>query len=101
MMPGDGAVWPAIVRLFQRTIMSSVMRMMPDTSNTQTRGPLKSLAQALSEPGPLALRLVTLITVPLRPAAVSMPNPAAPGITGSACALVAPSVRTAAPRRNL
>ncbi len=59
-MPGEGAVWPAMVRLPLRTIMSVVMRMVPDTSNTQTRGPDASETQALSEPAPLALRLVTL-----------------------------------------
>ena len=29
MMPGEGAVWPAMVMLFQRIIRSAVMRMMP------------------------------------------------------------------------
>ena len=67
MMPGDGAVWPAIVSLPLRIIRSEVRRMVPDTSNTQTRGPVPS-TQALSEPAPLALRFVTLYTVPPRPA---------------------------------
>ena len=46
--------------------------MTPDTSNTQVRAVVPS-TQAFSEPAPLALRLVTLYTVPPRPAAVSMP----------------------------
>ena len=37
MMPGDGAVWPAMVSLLLRIIRSAVRRMVPDTSNTQTR----------------------------------------------------------------
>ena len=72
------------------------MRMVPDTSKMQTRGPSVSDTQALSEPEPLALRLVTRITLPPRPAVVSIPNPAAPGMTGRAFAVVAPSVKTAA-----
>ncbi len=60
MMPGDGAVWPAMVRLLLRIIMSDVRRMVPDTSNTQTRGRCVPSTQALSEPAPLALRFVTL-----------------------------------------
>jgi hypothetical protein len=72
MMPGDGAVCPAIVRRSLRIMRSAVRRMVPDTSNTQTRGPVASM-QALREPAPLAFTLVTRWTVPPRPAVVSMP----------------------------
>ena len=71
--------------------------MMPDTSNTQVRAVVPS-TQAFRDPEPLAARLVTLYTVPPRPAGVSMPKPAAPGMTGTACAVVAPSA--ARPRAN-
>jgi hypothetical protein len=72
-----------------RIMRSEVIRITPDTSKTQVRGTSASM-HALSEPDPLALILVTLKTVPPRPAFVSMPNPAAPGITGSACTVAAP-----------
>src|SRR5690606_2117189 len=76
-----------IVRFF-------VSRIVPDTSNTHTRGP-EAATQAPSEPAPDSLRLVTLCTVPPRPAGVSMPKPAAPGITGRACALAPHSAAAA------
>ena len=58
MIPGDGAVWPAMVRKPLRTISSVVSLMTPETSNTQVRGPEASM-QAFSEPVPLALIFVT------------------------------------------
>src|SRR5690554_5616158 len=57
----------------------------PDTSNTHTRGPEAS-TQARREPLPESFRLVTLYISPPRPAGVDIPKPAAPGITGTACA---------------
>ena len=59
MMPGEGAVWPAIVILLFRMVRSEVKRMTPDTSNTQVRAVVPS-THAFREPAPLALRLVTL-----------------------------------------
>ena len=58
MMPGEGAVWPAMRIWPLRMMRSEVSRIAPDTSNTQVRGTVASM-QALSEPAPLALRLVT------------------------------------------
>ena len=59
MMPGEGAVWPAMRSCELRMMRSEVNLITPDTSNTQVRGPLASM-QALSEPEPLAFTLVTL-----------------------------------------
>ena len=83
MMPGDGAVWPAIVRLALRMVTSSVSLIAPEISKMQVRGPVASM-QAFNDPAPSALRLVTRYTAPPRPAGVLMPYPAAPGITGTA-----------------
>ncbi len=58
MMPGEGAVWPAMRSWPLRMVRSEVMWIAPDTSNTQVRGTVASM-QALSEPAPSALRLVT------------------------------------------
>ena len=49
-MPGEGAVWPAMRIWPLRMMRSEVMRIAPDTSNTQVRGTVASM-QALSEPG--------------------------------------------------
>src|SRR5688572_24563172 len=76
-----------MVRLPLRIVMSAVSTIAPDTSNMQVRGPVASM-QAFSEPVPLALRLVTRWTAPPRPAGVLIPKPAAPGITGTACAVL-------------
>ena len=58
MMPGEGAVWPAMRIWLLRITSSEVSRIVPDTSKTQVRGTVAS-TQALSDPDPLALRLVT------------------------------------------
>ena len=79
VMPGDGAVWPAMVR--KGSVMSSVvspMSITPATSNTTIRGPRVSIA-ARKEPGPAGLRLVTRTIAPPRPPAVCAAQPAAPG----------------------
>src|SRR6187402_352543 len=49
MMPGEGAVWPAIVMKLLRKVRSDVRRMTPDTSNTQVRGVVPS-TQAFNDP---------------------------------------------------
>ena len=38
MMPGEGAVWPAMRSWPLRMLRSEVSRIAPDTSNTQVRG---------------------------------------------------------------
>ena len=56
-MPGDGAVWPAIVRNGSLISMSSRPRSItPATSNTTMRGPWVSIASR-SEPGPRGIEV--------------------------------------------
>ncbi len=95
MIPGDGAVCPAIVMFGFLMLRSPPIRIVPDTSNTHTRGPL-ALTQARSDPSPLSFRFVTLYTLPPRPAGVSIPKPEAFGRTGTAFASM--GTRDAAPR---
>src|SRR5689334_13259334 len=84
VMPGEGAVCPAIVRKGSAITSGFMFRSMtPATSNTTIRGPLVSIA-ARNEPGPSGLRLVTRRILPPRPAGVSIPKPCAPGKTGGA-----------------
>src|SRR5690606_20497775 len=73
--------------------------MTPDTSKTQIRGP-DAFTHACSEPLPLALRLVTRMILPPRPAGVSIPNPTASGMTGSAEAAPAEQLRMAKAHRR-
>lgn len=61
VIPGDGAVSPAIVRFGCRMRMMRLFKSMtPATLKTTTRGPVALIA-ALSEPGPEAPRCVTVI----------------------------------------
>jgi hypothetical protein len=75
-----------VIRLFNFIV--------PDTSKITTLGPEASQA-ARRLPGPLSFRLVTLITLPPRPAGVSEPNPSAPGKTGMPAAKAAEERYTA------
>ena len=56
--------------------------MIPETSKMTTRGPL-AVSAPRSDPGPSSSKFVTRSTRPPRPAIVVVPNPAAPGKTGS------------------
>ena len=55
--------------------------MIPDTLNTIIRAPPWSHASR-NEPGPLSLRLVTVMTRPPRPPKLYIPPPSAPGKAG-------------------
>ena len=56
MMPGDGAVWPAMVSLPLRMVTSLVSVITPEISKMQVRGPVASM-QAFNEPAPLGLEI--------------------------------------------
>ena len=89
VIPGDGAVCPAMVMYGLEIFTSLVVCIVPETSKTHTLGP-DAPVHATNDPDPDTLRLVTLYTVvcgelrlrPL-PATVSIPNPKAPGIIGN------------------
>ncbi len=78
-MPGDGAVWPAMVRngSLRRSVVLS-RSMTPPTSNTTIRGPDVSSASR-REPGPEDSRFVTGTMRPPRPPGVAAAQPTAPG----------------------
>lgn len=59
MMPGDGAVWPAIVMFGFLIVRSFVSLIVPETSKTQTRGPL-AFTHARNDPSPESFKFVTL-----------------------------------------
>ncbi len=63
--------------------MSLERSIIPPTSKITVRGPVASSA-ARSDPAPASLRFVTRRIAPPRPAGVAVPNPTAPGNTGSA-----------------
>src|SRR3954470_12642753 len=81
-MPGAGAVCPATVRYGLDTTSFEASAIVPDVSNTTTRGPV-SERHARSDPVPESLRLMTRHTAPPRPAGVAVPKPYSPGTTGS------------------
>src|SRR6266511_3284167 len=62
--------------------MSLERSIIPPTSKITVRGPVASSA-ARSDPAPASLRFVTRRIAPPRPAGVAVPNPTAPGNTGS------------------
>src|SRR5574343_628203 len=76
MVMPPGEVCPAMVTSPRVRCTGASIR--PLTANTMVRGPVSSSA-ACSEPGPLALRLVTVMTRPPRPPVACAPKPAAPG----------------------
>src|SRR3990167_3508735 len=77
--PGDGAVWPAMVRNGSRMARTLPPRsMIPPTSKTTIRGPFVSTASR-NEPGPSAARVVTRMILPPRPPGVVAAQPWAPG----------------------
>ena len=79
VMPGDGAVWPAMVRNGSVILISCRSRSMtPPTSNTTMRGPASRAPRAAS-PGPLGASVVTRMILPPRPPGVCAARPARPG----------------------
>ena len=89
VMPGDGAVWPAMVTKGSLMMSRARLRsMMPPTSNTMMRGPGVCRASS-SDPGPKSARLVTLMIAPPRPPGVSAPKV---GLTPGMGICVAPPV---------
>src|SRR5690554_46606 len=99
VMPGEGAVCPAMV--MRGCLISTSPRMTPATSNTTMRGP-SAAAAAARLPGPSESRLVTLITRPPQPPRDVAPKPSAFGKASSAAlaARLAPS-RTATAKNRL
>ena len=86
VMPGEGAVCPAIVTF--GSVIRSVWRsrsMTPPTSNTMMRGSAAASA-ARNEPSPSLASVVTLMMRPPRPPGVVAAQPTAPGnASGAAC----------------
>ena len=79
VMPGEGAVWPAMVRKGWRiSSLPPPMSMTPPTSTTTTRGPGVSIA-AFKDPGPSAAKVVTRrICPPLPPRVLVQPGVSIP-----------------------
>ena len=98
VMPGLGAVWPAMVRKGWRISSGRpFMSITPPTSKTTVRGPGVSMA-AFKEPGPSAARVVTRrIWPPLPPVVAVQPGVSMPPLlkrcAGGSRVLQAGSVR--------
>ena len=90
VMPGDGAVWPAMVTNGSSMTRPDFSRSIaPPTSNTMMRGPFMASAAARL-PGPSFASVVTLRILPPLPPSVGSPGCAIEGT------LVAARIRVAA-----